>query len=761
MNYYFKRITINNFKYISSNKPCSFDFESKSLILLNGQNGYGKTTLFDAIELFLIGKIKHFNDGLLNRGTQTLSILAHDDKKDIVISAELINTNKESIYIQRVLTNESNYKSSTIICENQVIEQKELEKLLGFTQDYFNLGMYISQSESLDFLKNKYSDRKNAVNSLVDLSSINFKADCIKEIKESLHQKIINETDKINDERVQLEKEIKDLENNINKINDNMELPNKDIRLFPEENYAFDIINFDENVSYETLISPLKELEGFIEKYNAFCAHVKNKEVEQILKQNEQLFKALFYKKSIEYLKQNSDKLVMLNNVKKLQNDIDNNVWSENYDVLSFVGVKEETIEQIQYLLKVKKDKGEQLNESSKVLASIKSSRDLLIQKFHNATELNVLSDNKCPLCGSEYTNLNEMFHSTSEFISHISEEDTKYLNELEEKLSVIYNGIKLNVLEILNSNQILFAIDQELNNYKHIDTTKLEHMLAKENINDFSSKTVDKFSLQEFKDRFKELKDLLKSKLLPVDVVLTQEEIVKYKQYHEKYYKGQTPTHTLDDLYLKERYIAHKYCDKTFSIIESKKVKLNKLIQYIKTFNERSNALENIVFKLCTRYGNEKKEYQTQLANAIRLPLMIYSGKIIQNYPLGLGIKVSVEKNALKFETLEKSDVDVYNILSTGQLNGLAISFLLSIRSVYRNENGLDLLMIDDPLQTIDDISAISLADLLSTYKNNQTILSTHEDSKAELFKYKFQQMNQTVKAENMRDFYMKAVMD
>ena len=93
---------------------------------------------------------------------------------------------------------------------------------------------------------------------------------------------------------------------------------------------------------------------------------------------------------------------------------------------------------------------------------------------------------------------------------------------------------------------------------------------------------------------------------------------------------------------------------------------------------------------------------------------------------------------------------------MNTGQLNGLAIAILLSVRNVYCNNNGLNILLIDDPLQTIDDISAISLADLLSQQNAKQIILSTHESTKSELFRYKFKKSNYKVLNINMKDTYL-----
>lgn len=105
------------------------------------------------------------------------------------------------------------------------------------------------------------------------------------------------------------------------------------------------------------------------------------------------------------------------------------------------------------------------------------------------------------------------------------------------------------------------------------------------------------------------------------------------------------------------------------------------------------------------------------------------------------------------------KSGSDVYNILSTGQLNGLSIALLLSIKNVYGDTKGLDILLIDDPLQTIDDISAISLADLLTQQGIGQIVLSTHEEAKAALLRYKFKHAGMSVREQNMQALYMKTV--
>ena len=101
MGYTFKSLCIRNFKYITNNKPLKFDFMNSNIVILDGQNGYGKTTLFDAIEVLVTGKIKHFNPSLQNRKTETLGILANDVNKDIVISAILVSDVSNEIRVKK------------------------------------------------------------------------------------------------------------------------------------------------------------------------------------------------------------------------------------------------------------------------------------------------------------------------------------------------------------------------------------------------------------------------------------------------------------------------------------------------------------------------------------------------------------------------------------------------------------------------------------------------------------------------------------
>ena len=56
MGYTFRSICIRNFKYIKYDRPLEIELNNSSIVILDGQNGYGKTTLFDAMEVLLTCK---------------------------------------------------------------------------------------------------------------------------------------------------------------------------------------------------------------------------------------------------------------------------------------------------------------------------------------------------------------------------------------------------------------------------------------------------------------------------------------------------------------------------------------------------------------------------------------------------------------------------------------------------------------------------------------------------------------------------------
>uniref|UniRef100_UPI0025E6CF2A AAA family ATPase n=1 Tax=uncultured Clostridium sp. TaxID=59620 RepID=UPI0025E6CF2A len=192
MGYRIESIWINNFKFVKYSEDelgVEINFQDANLVLLNGPNGYGKTTTFEAVELLLTGDIKSFNSTLLNRGSLSKSILANDPSKDIKITAKLVNEKGNVLSIERCIDCKDGCTSTIRVNEEECTEN-ELCELLKFNKSIFDIGMYISQKESLEFLEKKYGDRKSLISGILDNSNILEKSEFLKSFEKKVKSKV-------------------------------------------------------------------------------------------------------------------------------------------------------------------------------------------------------------------------------------------------------------------------------------------------------------------------------------------------------------------------------------------------------------------------------------------------------------------------------------------------------------------------------------------------------------------------------------------
>ena len=759
MGYTFKNICIKNFKYITNEKPFEFQFNNRNIVILDGQNGYGKTTLFDAIEILLTGRIKHFNQTLQNRGKETLGTLANDENRDIMISAILLSDTNSEISIERRLLCDKDFES-VLLLNNQEIRQEDLCDKLKFSLNMFDIGMYISQSESLDFLQNKYKDRKAYVSSLLENSEIDDKVQTLKMIQESLEKKVSLETSKKEKQIQENEDKVTAVENQIRSISIDSELPGENIRLFEDAEYSFDVLKIDEKTRYETLISPLRQISKFVENYEEYIKFMDNTTVRELLSFSEKIYMALFYKKEIELLNSKEELLQRLNRIKELLADFAESKWSIDEAIFNKIKIDKEIIDKLKTLLSNQQIERNQLADADKALSQMTKARRAFISRYNDAVVAGKFDKNKCPLCGTSRNDIELAITETEKFIQSIHTDGVKRIETYEKEITSIFEKkIIPELKQTLEDHRVLLQIQASLSDCRMLDTNKLEILLNKMEISTFASCKEEGFDINEFSEEYEKTLKVIHEKEVPNKIVLSEEEIDLYKAIHSTYYHNIKPKHTVYEIHSKEQYIAKLFNDKLSIQLSVEKEKVKKLKEDYKKYSAKKDAMRETIKTLVNKYEAANKDYQTQLANAIRIPLLVYSGRIIQNYPLGLGIKAVVKTNQLVFEAAQKNGNDVYNILSTGQLNGLAIAFLLAIKNVYGRPDGLDILLIDDPLQTIDDISAISLADLLTQQEIGQIVLSTHEDAKAALLRYKFSKAGLSVIEKNMQKLYMENV--
>ena len=146
----------------------------------------------------------------------------------------------------------------------------------------------------------------------------------------------------------------------------------------------------------------------------------------------------------------------------------------------------------------------------------------------------------------------------------------------------------------------------------------------------------------------------------------------------------------------------------------------------------------DNRIKKAKKNLDDSKKKYLGKIINDVKILFYIYSGRIMQDcfYGRGLFLIYNTDKNYVNFTSNPKSGVDALYSLSSGQLIALILSFTLSLNKLYRKN---DFMLIDDPIQCIDDINMWGFLETLRhEFQNYSFILSTHESQYGSLLRYR-----------------------
>lgn len=191
-----KKIYIENFKGIKDKKIITFDDQSSLLI---GPNGFGKTTIFDVLELCLTGELYRTDqksDVTNDTKAYKKPFFQNTENQDVVVKVWLQNNQGKDFIIIKFLPadrsddprniknkpqdfdffityteNTSDFEKmfekneKNKITENAIEEFFELDKGVKY-KDIYNLFNYLQQEESTFFLKKSEKDRKDGLDIL-------------------------------------------------------------------------------------------------------------------------------------------------------------------------------------------------------------------------------------------------------------------------------------------------------------------------------------------------------------------------------------------------------------------------------------------------------------------------------------------------------------------------------------------------------------------------------------------------------------------
>lgn len=766
MSYFINRIYIENFKFINN---ADIYFNESNLVVLDGPNGYGKTTIFDIIELVITGKISRIDDNQTDTRSGCEDILyLKDPNKDAIVKVEFSSNDDRFTVVKTIDSSESygrlqkksnnwdlfntyliNEFDEEYTVHNKVDKNKIIEKFQDYDiSRYYDLLYYIQQEDSTSFLKRSEKERAEILSKLFDTKKEEEELKKLETFKVKV-KKYVDKLEKDKKKEIEISEDDKSKKQEVEykKIINTKEID------WDKEN--LNIISSKQRDDYKKQVSNIKEL---VNNFPNFLNKLKNEKIDMLLSDKEIIKSYIlcnhFYENYDKIEEKYKDMKLILES-KKLFEDISiENLKKVKYaDLFKKLNIDDQRFskEKYQELLKELDDLKSNESNLAQFIRELNSGRIDLYKKnisFIEDKDFSNISSSKCMLCGNEYLdkeilkeqidlytkNLNDILDQSQKSNSNvintilnlISENMLYYINDYLEKEESIdtnfYNQLKIYMQKYksnIGTNELIKGLNIELNKYINTEYKRID------NIDEICEEIVDYLNSKKenLNIEYQALEKKIDFKRIYKDIFDDKDQNIK--------------NISINDLDNKKKYIDYKY----YTDLKSEQENIKKHNASINSKIKKLNGLNNEIKNSIDTYTKCIRKHRSDIIKDIEIPFYIYTGKIIQDYQRGLGmfIKEYEEFKNLKFVSNSNSDHDAINCLSSGQLSALVISFTLALNKVYGNKK-LSSILIDDPLQSMDDINMISFMELMrNEFSDKQIIMSTHEDEISLFMRYKF----------------------
>ncbi|WP_038633752.1 AAA family ATPase [Pseudomonas chlororaphis] len=761
-------IEFTNFKVFGSD-TYRVNFNCSDLMLLDGPNGYGKTSVFDAIELALSGTIKRFisTDG---RQTPEDVVVAYDPQSDVLIDVVLSRSPEDILSFRRKLKSPIPTGAQKISRFPELwdvfirngsdwtpAKQTDVDKVLennNFTRD-FHLFHYVQQEEAASFLKsNSETARATEISQLFgDTAAAEAKYTHLKNTEKRLASQRTTQLQK-----AELLKKSHNIEGarhttKFGEVEHRYLLP---WLLETSKSPEWDLPNFE--------AFSQSKLSSFSSKLDVMLELIKNRD---------------FYLSSLPYLRAYrspdlaSDYICFYNSLDHIQS-IDERRSTDKtlercHTALVGGGIPD-NLSHIFHLLgrhdfeHFQKDH-DTINELRRTSSGLKAIYRKIVAQH---TELNnslasLPQESRCPFCGKPHENHDELEAAASIRVSDF----TKLLSDQDLLILTLADRIKTRFIDPLIT---------QIAEFRAKNTTLPDDMMASLKKADLSRERLIKFDAWLKSCPFS-VDDLM---FPPLSHHVDAEKLSSSLEELMRRIHKNTPSASLEyqvsnegdafDRMFRE-YFGNRngnLLSITEESIEQKKKYLDAcfhssfqaVLKNIATHTENANRLEKLEHELAgiaVKILKKIRQYKKQLIGDIEIPFYIYSGKILQSHQSGIGqgvfLKDPTGGNELKNVRLVSNyqrDHDVLNTMSSGQISAVVISLTLALNKIYAKN--FSPILIDDPVQTMDDINMSSLVELLrNEFPDRQIVLSTHEDKVAKYFVYKYLKYGRKVRQLNL----------
>ncbi len=758
------KIYIENFKGIDS--PKIIDLEDCNFSILSGPNGFGKTTIFDAVELCLSGKLQRtdsFSDVTKDNADYLKPFYQNTKGNDVVLKLLLQDDLSASYHVivkfldkahdgrqdagrrfkpnawsilttyYSAIEDVSTFRNQFVPSEYTHVDQAFIDRLFfSDTQlshvNLYPLFNYLQQEENIYFLKKDEDEKKSELDFLFQTQKQSQELDNIRQT----HRKIKELTEEL---RQKIER-LGTVTSESSSVTYQALFP--DIYLSYDQEELFAGKATDEILdSFNVYLKDIESLTEFINNFS-FDEYKKEKVVVGInAVLNQRSIKSAFVLFLLTDTERYNSYEVLnrrIGSAKKILSSIEGDIVAEK-ELLEFgftdqfvAGYKEAIAQKVRIVAA--------MNDLDKIILDLNDAREKAVTHSSKLPKV-VHRPQNCPLCDTNWQTSEELLKAvilkTDALILHNSQ-NVETLNvanlAIERNFKMPARDRAAEFLE-LPENELDSAFFSSLTEYKGFRDAigRFIALLSTVGIDLGDQMLSAPVSFSLFQERVYNFETSLRQKMS--EIVPDQNKLLHKHLFKDLFGEDVSKLISSDEVNRKREYITVKYDQaRHFSL------------QVLTARLERFQVLERNISKVKETYSKALKDFKRDMIERIKIPFYLYSGKILQNYQQGIGIFIEMQPNTarVRFLTDSNSNHDIVHHLSSGQLAVVSIAFCLSLNKVYKTSQHFKFLAVDDPIQTLDDINVHALIELMRhEFSDYQILLSTHETDIEKYLHYKF----------------------
>ena len=771
-----RELFISNFKpFPSLNPPKKINFTDSNdkivqFLMLSGFNGYGKTSIFQAIEFALSGKNEIFEFKDTNKKYSEHISVNELDKESLIalelyeektkIIKSIIRYNKKvkpckeseckkeykdyELYIIDEKFNYNKFKEAFLNKKLQKKESKDIAFLIGENSiGEWISSNYIKQEQSSNILFKTNNERVDFINQFINKESEEYFIKFSEELTEV--KKKIEEVKKEIEENNSIQEKIK-----VSTIGEEPQ----NIILFPSKKFTWDKEKYTLDEDFEYYISIINDLEELSKNIDIYCKRNELDKLEVLLTNKNKFKNIIIYSalgdKLDDYINIYNKKLYLEKLISSEVNILES--------ILNYEYLNEKALDEINEYRKKKKSINEISNSKQELYLKTKDLRDKILGEKEVFKET---YGNECPVCGKKYNNSSDLLSSIEEYDGIFKGIDSVMSNSMQiliDESKACYDKIINEIKEVIVGLDVDSRIIENIKSIKNDklkyekDASMLETIINRYEISlNINNKNIINVAEQVF-DELSKIKNNL---------------FISYNNYKDKI-NNEIYTKNKEILLLESTIKSEEFVQK----INKKKryiewLKNKKNINCYKENDKRKKELYGELEKLliCREKLNKiistvkfaKDNYMSKLISYIEIPIYIYSGKLLQTHQNGLGVFCTTgpSDKVTQFKLTvdgKAGSHDILNKFSSGQKAVINIAIMLAFRKI--RKSNLDLFLIDDPCQSMDDINIASLTEILKNeFRSSQLVLSTHDKNIAAYMCYKYHKGGNSYKNFNVQE--------